>query len=172
MAGGIAGSWRNVSRLVGEVDDHPERVLATLREAQTLSFEGREADAFRAMDGRIKRLGPAFFTKFLYFTADQDRVGHALILDDRVRVGWRLLAGYYLREHSAKDYGRNCGEAGEAAQRLGLTASEVEACLYHLGRKVGTYERWLSANLELCQARLGDQTPFIADVLAQVDKAS
>lgn len=172
MAWGIAGSWRNVSRLVSEVETNSERVLATLREAQALSFEGSEADAFCALNGRIKRLGPAFFTKFLYFTANQDRVGHALILDDRVRVAWRILAGYYLRDDSAKDYARYCTEAGEAAQRLGLRASEVEACLYHLGRKVGSYERWLVANLELCRERLGEHAPSVGDVLAWSGRAS
>lgn len=172
IAWGIAGSYRNVPRLVTEVRDHTSRVVSTLREAQALSFEGREKDAFSAIDGKIKQFGPAFFTKFLYFTADQERVGHALTLDDRVRVAWRILAGYYLRYGSAKDYERYCTEAGEAAQRLGLKACEVEACLYHLGRKVDSYEDWLLTSLELCRDRLGARAPSIAEVLVKFAKPS
>lgn len=165
MAWGIAGTWRNVPRLATQVTTDSALVASLLRQAQRLSFEGQVRESYRALNQNIKFLGPAFFTKFLYFTADRSRPVHALILDERVRVAWRILVGVDLRSGYSQDYTEFCEAAAGAGRRTGLAPDEVEACLYHLGRQVGSYTGWLERSLRVYRERLGDRTPTIYEVL-------
>lgn len=87
---------------------------------------------------------PPSSLKFLYFTADRGQPVHALILDERVQVAWRILTGEDLRSGYSQDYAHFCESAGSSGGRVGLDPDEVEACLYNLGRKVGSYTAWLS----------------------------
>jgi hypothetical protein len=170
MAWGIAGTWRNIPGLSTYVAANTEQVTTALRRAQQLSYGGHVQEAYRALNGAIKHLGPAFFTKFLYFTADRGQPVHALILDERVRVAWRILTGENLRSGYSQDYARFCESAGSSGGRIGLAPDEVEACLYNLGRKVGSYTAWLEMSLSVCRDRLGAQAPSIRDVIDRPGK--
>lgn len=165
MAWGIAGTWRNIPGLSTYVAANTEQVTAALRRAQQLSYGGQVREAYRALNGGIKYFGPAFFTKFLYFTADRGQPIYALILDERVRVAWRILTCEDLRSGYSQDYARFCASAGSSGGRVGLAPDEVEACLYNLGRKVGSYTAWLEKSLSVCRDRLGADAPSIREVL-------
>ncbi|MGW4705283.1 8-oxoguanine DNA glycosylase OGG fold protein, partial [Streptomyces sp. NPDC004285] len=63
---------------------HAPRVLA---EAASVLGEGGAVEAYRVLRGAVKGLGPAFFTKFLYFVdqaADAPAAPRALVLDRKV----------------------------------------------------------------------------------------
>ncbi|MFF9091351.1 hypothetical protein ACF1BE_34355 [Streptomyces sp. NPDC014991] len=67
---------------------------AVAQAAKALREDGAVA-AYRTMNGAVKGLGPAFFTKFLYFLAlvtDSSEAPRALILDQRVARVLRLHA--------------------------------------------------------------------------------
>lgn len=170
MAWGIAGTWRNIPGLSAYVAANTGQVTAVLRRSQQLSYDGQVRDAYRALNGAIKYFGPAFFTKFLYFTADRGQPAHALILDERVRVAWRILTGEDLRSGYSQDYAHFCESAGLSGGRVGLAPDEVEACLYNLGRKVGSYTAWLERNLSACRQQLGVDAPSIREVLGRPGK--
>ncbi len=118
----------------------------------------------------MKYFGPAFFTKFLYFSADRAQPVYALILDERVRVAWQILTGDELRSGYSQDYIRFCKSAGSSGGRVGLGPDEVEACLYNLGRRVGSYTAWLEKSLDACRDRLGIDAPSFREVLDQPAK--
>lgn len=165
MAWGIAGTWRNIPGLSAYVAANTEQVTVALRRAQQMSYGGQVREAYRALNRSIKYFGPAFFTKFLYFTADRGQPVHALILDERVRVAWRILTGEDLRSGYSQDYAHYCESAGSSGGRVGLDPDEVEACLYNLGRKVGSYTAWLERCLSVCRDRLGDDSPSVREVI-------
>lgn len=168
MAWGIAGTWRNIPRLANGVAADVDRAAEALRQAQRLSFAGEVRGSYQALNGSIKYLGPAFFTKFLYFTADRSQAAYALILDERVRVAWQILTGEELQASSSADYARYCHAAGDSGRRAGLQPDEVEACLYHLGRRARSYTSWLEASLRLCRERLGAGAPSTREVLGRL----
>ena len=165
MAWGIAGTWRNIPGLSAYVAANTELVTAALRRAQQMSYGGQVRESYRALNGSIKYFGPAFFTKFLYFTADRGQPVHALILDERVRVAWRILTGENLRSGYSHDYAHFCESAGSSGGSVGLAPDEVEACLYNLGRKVGSYTAWLEWSLSVCRDRLGADAPSVQEII-------
>lgn len=165
MAWGIAGTWRNVPRLAKIVGTNVDQIASVLRQAQQLSYGGHVRESYRALNGSIKHFGPAFFTKFLYFTANRTQPVHALILDARVQVGWRVLTGQDLRMGYSQDYDHFCVAAASSGARAGLAPEEVEACLYRLGRRVGSYTGWLEQTLSVCWDRLGADAPSTREVL-------
>lgn len=82
-----------------------------LTEAAELATSEPEA-AYRLLNRKIKNLGPAFFTKFLYFSGAGDPVHPSLILDARVAAALRDHCGWdSLRVGGAwppETYGRYC----------------------------------------------------------------
>jgi hypothetical protein len=171
MAWGIAGTWRNIPSLSTYMGANTQSATVTLRRAQQVSYGGEVEEAYRALKGSIKYFGPAFFTKFLYFTADRAQPVHALILDERVRVAWQILTGDELRNGYSRDYARFCKSAGLSGGRVDLAPDEVEACLYNLGRKAGSYTAWLEKSVAVCRDRLGTDAPSIRELLDQLAMA-
>jgi len=119
-----------------EILDEPNVSDALVKAGATLREEGAVA-AYRMLYGAVRGLGPAFFTKLLYFldlAMDTPTVPRALILDQRVaRV---------VRTH---------------ATRVGLemeltAASDVAAWTWSDGgwtpHRYGVYLRWITAAAE------------------------
>ena len=95
LAWGIAGNFRNVGRIVRAVTADPNAIAQHLGTAADASYAGHPDAGFRILANRVPHWGPAFFTKYLHFTTDTTSPSkvQSLILDDRVRVAWRCLAG-------------------------------------------------------------------------------
>ena len=107
LAWGIAGNWRNVGRIITAVA--ADTITGLLVEAAAPPTPGILAAAFRVVTGHIPSWGPAFFTKYLHFTSDTSPAKvPCLILDDRVRLAWRCLAGEWLDRSSSSAYQRYC----------------------------------------------------------------
>lgn len=98
----LMGAWgtgskaQRVARVAKAL--HQPNLLDSLRTSAEMAREGDAVDAFAFLnarnEGRIKHLGPAFFTKWLYFTGykhDETTARRPLILDARVAstLGWR-----------------------------------------------------------------------------------
>lgn len=92
-----------------------------LRQAAQLARSGEPAAAYRTLirrgGGQIPGLGPAFFTKYLYFASESTEGVRALILDARVagalaRAGWsslpRQAGGGYSYNWYTATYGSYC----------------------------------------------------------------
>lgn len=89
-----------------------ERVLAQLCAASTVAREHGALAGFYALNnapGKVRHLGPAFFTKWLYFTTaveGPDDVAAAPILDMRVRQWIAGNTGVRLDLWRTRDYAR------------------------------------------------------------------
>lgn len=68
LAWGIAGNWRNVSRITTVAADTP-RIVDLLVEAAA-AYTGDPRTAYMVVAGQIPSWGPAFFTNDLHFTSD------------------------------------------------------------------------------------------------------
>ncbi|MFJ8441533.1 8-oxoguanine DNA glycosylase OGG fold protein [Kitasatospora griseola] len=123
---------------VAELDARLGSALTVLRE------EGAVA-AYRAFNNahRIPYLGPAFFSKVLYFAGDRDGDGamagphRPLILDRVVSVALRRLrivdAGWPLRGWTSSQYAQYLGVVHGLAQQRSVRPDRIEAALFHLG---------------------------------------
>lgn len=131
----------NHKRLRGIAKD-PLAAAATLRAAAFLARidpESAYAKLYRATGTPIPHLGPAFFTKYLYFAGGGFPTHPSTILDSRVahtlhtRCGWTSLRSG--GNWPPRTYQRYCS-------LLARWAAEEGA---HLGREVGPdeIERWL-----------------------------
>ncbi|MFD6057783.1 8-oxoguanine DNA glycosylase OGG fold protein [Rhodococcus wratislaviensis] len=142
LAWGSGGHVRNNHQRMDSVAKDPEIAADALKAAAELS-ESSPADAFDALYPRgrslLSGLGPAFFTKFLYF-AGAGAVNHpCVILDNRVaaalnQAGWTSLSTR--GPWPADAYARYCtllsrwaGEVGPAPQRPDL----IERWLFDQG---------------------------------------
>lgn len=92
------GNLKRIQAFMGEADRRQHTHL--LAEALTLAREGDAPSAYRALirrgGGRVSGLGPAFFTKLLYFASEDCPGTRCLILDARVagalaQAGWESL---------------------------------------------------------------------------------
>lgn len=166
MAWGLAGSWRNVGRLVAYVSANLSTVVPLLNDASAAAYTGDPRAAFSMLRRRVDRWGPAFFTKYLHFSADfgDSTKVQPLILDSRVHVAWRAFSGRWLDPTSAADYEDYCQKVYEIALTRGSEPGWVEGRLYQFARAIGTYEKLLEKRLELFAALLPpEDTPTIAD---------
>lgn len=114
----------------------PRKLLEGLRVASN----GSGVDGYFRFNNysqaRIKYLGPAFFTKLLYFAAGRPAPAdtrHPLILDRRVAValGWTKTSGWSTAEYS--DY-LDLVEALHERWRPDLPTDVIEYTLFHAGR--------------------------------------
>lgn len=119
-----------------DIDAHLEAVLGILRE------EGAVA-AYYAFnnDHRIKFLGPAFFTKVLYFAGHEQCVGawRPLILDRFVALALREAdTGEKWRGGgwTTPRYSRYLALAHDHAQRAGVLPDQIEAAWFAQGRRL------------------------------------
>jgi hypothetical protein len=123
------GAWRTASIL--QAHNHAPDRLAKV--AQGLA-ERSALDAYSLLGGacRLRGLGPAFGTKYLYFCAQPATGPRALILDRLVarwlarNAGVSLNPGFW----SSKTYGRYLELLGSWAEALGSTPDEVEMCIF------------------------------------------
>lgn len=103
-------AFRNPSRVRSFLTD-VDRNSELLTNAADLATSEPTA-AYRLLNGKIKNLGPAFFTKFLYFAGAGDSSHPSLILDARVAAALRDHCGWEsLRiggAWPADTYGRYC----------------------------------------------------------------
>lgn len=101
-----------------------------LTEAAGLSRTEPEA-AYRLLNGQIKNIGPAFFTKYLYFAGAGDPEHPSLILDARVAAALRDHCGWdSLRIGGAwppDTYGRYCSLLQRWARELTASGKKVHA---------------------------------------------
>lgn len=85
---GLASSTRQVPRRILAYSADRDGFAADLRAAAVLGRTDARA-AYANLRGLIQYIGPAFFTKFLYFAGGGDPGHPGLILDARVAMGLR-----------------------------------------------------------------------------------
>lgn len=153
LAWGVAGELRNAPTVVRNATsaDDRSRLNTLLGSVAELSRQGDIAGAYAAIYKKVKRLGPAFFTKFLYFTGDRSSGSpRALILDSRVTEAVFALTGRSFYGEKPAIYEGFCGLVDDCAQRVGCTPDEVEFRLFRLGVLIRTTRwRWLHAEASL-----------------------
>jgi hypothetical protein len=118
-----------------------EARLATVLDL--LRNEGAVAACFAFNNGhRVRFLGPAFFTKVLYFAGYESAAGayRPLILDSVVSRALRSTGadGIMWPDHgwTTKVYGRYLSIVHEHAQAVGVLPDRVEAALFSRGREL------------------------------------
>lgn len=141
LAWGGGRKARLMSKRLDSVAANPERAVSALRDAATAA-PANPADAYKILypAGRtvLKYLGPAFFTKYLYFAGGGAPAHPCAILDSVVATNLQLRGWVGLRSAGWSDvtYGRYCGLlaswAREASKRIGrpVAADEFEFLLY------------------------------------------
>lgn len=74
LAWGVMGDYRNAPTIVGSAagPEQHDRLNDILCAAAESSHRGEIGAAYKAIRGKVPRLGPAFFSKFLYFTSDRN----------------------------------------------------------------------------------------------------
>ena len=125
------GRWRT-RRILTETPDASARLCDV---AKTLSADGALA-AYRrlanAADCRIVGLGPAFGTKYLYFTQPPPQGPRALIVDALV-TEWldrETDLGFAAGAFSVPTYGRYLEMMHDWAASLGCEPDELESCMF------------------------------------------
>lgn len=169
LAWGVMGNFRNAGRIVdfAATDDGRTRSLTALRTAADASYGGKIEDAYRAfVDHKIPRLGPAFFSKVLFFTGDRtSNEPRCLIFDARVQSALPTVTGrhYPLTRTPVQMYARYCRDMHEWSQQHGVSPEAIEARLYTLGQATGNSRRaWLSAEVSLYRE---GRTPVTFDAI-------
>jgi hypothetical protein len=137
LAWGTGQSQRgNVTRIQSFVDASDRvRNVALLKDAAAFARNGDAAAAYRTLirrgGGQIRGLGPAFFTKFLYFASEGTNGTRCLILDARVagslrRAGWLSLPW---SERSGFNYNWYTATYASYCELVGRWAAEETARL-------------------------------------------
>lgn len=114
----------------------PERLLDGLTSATAGSADDGYFTFNNYSQARIKYLGPAFFTKLLYFAAGRPTPAdtrHPLILDTRVAValGWTKTFGWRTSDYS---HYLDLVEQLHERWRPDLPTDVIEYTLFHAGR--------------------------------------
>lgn len=154
LAWGTGPGQRGNIRRMQSFAHADDRVRNTelLREAARLARSGHPAAAYRTLirrgGGQIPGLGPAFFTKYLYFASEGTEGTRALILDARVagalaRAGWsslpRQAGGGYSYNWYTATYASYCDRlhtwaADESEKRdTDIYPDEIERALFEGG---------------------------------------
>lgn len=114
-----------------------------LRESATVAREGGPVEGYRYLNnapGKIAGLGPAFFTKWLYFVTARGSAGAASaapVLDALV-LRWLAGRGVPLPAGSTEHYARYVELLGSWGKPHGLAPAEVEERIFRLIRSDGT----------------------------------
>jgi hypothetical protein len=122
------GPWRT-ARILQDTSEARERLASVaqhLAEAGALDAYGRLAG-----DWRLRWLGPAFGTKYLYFCPQ--RVGPSALILDRLVAQWltqNARITFCPGGWSSRTYGRYLDLIGSWAAVLGVPADEVEQCIF------------------------------------------
>jgi hypothetical protein len=153
LAWGVMGDYRNASKIVASAADADQRARLNgiLQTAAEASHCGDIRAAYRAIHGKVPRLGPAFFSKFLYFATEPNSPGpRCLILDSRVSAAiFTLTDRDYAKETSAT-YERFCDAVHGWSDRFSEPDDVIEFRLYQFGQLIDSYRwRWLHAEATL-----------------------
>ena len=153
LAWGVMGDYRNSPTIVASAagDEQRHRLNDILRAASEASYRGDIRAAYTAIRGKVPRLGPAFFSKFLYFTADRDLSGRrAMILDSRVNAAIFTLTGRDYSEEKPAIYENFCAAVHEWSQKFDTPADVIEFRLYQFGQLIDSRRwKWLHAEVSL-----------------------
>lgn len=153
LAWGVVGDYRNAAAIVkGAAGDVKRSQLnAVLSAAADASYGGEIQAAYRAIHGEVPRLGPAFFSKFLYFTADRtSQRPRCLILDSRFTAAVFTLTGLGCSEEKAATYERFCHDVHRWSARYEVAPDLVEFRLYKFGQLIDSRRwKWLHAEVSL-----------------------
>ncbi|OBF43961.1 hypothetical protein A5719_01885 [Mycolicibacterium peregrinum] len=153
LAWGVVGDYRNATKIVSSAADAEQRARlnSVLRTAAEASHRGDIRSAYMAIHGKVARLGPAFFSKFLYLTSDRELPGpRCLILDSRVVAAVFTLTGHGYWKETAATYERFCSEVHRWSELFGEPDDVIEFRLYQFGRLIGSSRwRWLHAEASL-----------------------
>lgn len=169
LAWGVMGNFRNAGRIVdfAATDYGRVRLVTALRTAADASYAGKIEDAYRAfVDHKIPRLGPAFFSKVLFFTGDRASYEpRCLIFDSRVESALPMVTGkhYSLARKPVEVYARYCRDLHDWSQHHGVSPEAIESRLYQLGQATGnTHRAWLGAEVSLYRE---GRTPVTFDAI-------
>ena len=138
LAWGVMGDYRNTPTIVASAsgDEQRARLNDILRAAAEASFRGEIRSAYAAIRGKVPRLGPAFFSKFLYFTVDRESSGpRSVILDSRVSAAIFTLTGHDYSEERAATYERFCNEMHRWSQQFETPTDVIEFRMYQFGQE-------------------------------------
>lgn len=174
MAWGIAGNMRNVGRTAAFAAESTDRLSETLRRAADASYSGAPQDAYLEFinDGKVPRLGPAFFSKFLYFTGNRESTTRrCFIYDDRVHTALNIIKGQQpqLTSSTYADYSATVHRWSLAASDFAgslVPPDEIEFRLYLLGQDAGSQLNWLRT--EVAMHRRGECPIDFDSMLAEV----
>lgn len=153
LAWGVMGDYRNAPTIVNSAmgDAKHAELNNALAAAADASYRGDIRSAYSLLRGKVPRLGPAFFSKFLYFVADRDSAqARCLILDSRVSAAAFTLAGLEYFEERASTYDRFCRDVHRWSERFEVSADVIEFRLYQFGRLIDSRRwKWLHAEVSL-----------------------
>jgi hypothetical protein len=145
------GPWRT-ARILQTSVDAPDRLVSV---AQRLAEAGA-LDAYGLLGGdcRLRWLGPAFGTKYLYFCPQSPADPQALILD---RLVARWLARHVDRPFnslswSSRRYRRYLDLVGSWADALGVAPDDVEWCIFQ-AESDQTRNQWAATPTTVRQRR-------------------
>ena len=153
LAWGVMGDYRNAPTIVASAAgvDQRDRLNDILRRAAEASYRGEIRSAYAAIRGKVPRLGPAFFSKFLYFTADRDPPDpSSVILDSRVSAAAFTLTGRDYSEDKAATYERFCNDMHMWSRQFNTPADVIEFRMYQFGQLIDSRRwKWLHAEASL-----------------------
>jgi hypothetical protein len=153
LAWGVMGDYRNTPAIVTSAAGAEQRgrlneILCAAAEA---SYRGEIRSAYTAIRGKVPRLGPAFFSKFLYFTTDRGSSDPScVILDSRVIAAVFTLTGRDYSKEKAATYERFCNEIHKWSQQFEASVDVIEFRMYQFGQLVDSRRwKWLHAEASL-----------------------
>lgn len=138
-AWGAGRHLRLCAKRIEAVRDDPRHAGSALCEARELAGSDPRA-AYARMSHAIKYLGPAFFTKFLYFAGRGHPEHPCLILDANVARGLRAVKGQSLPTGGwgPDTYQTYCTLlhrwASEASTTSPVRADQIEYVLFQIGK--------------------------------------
>lgn len=153
IAWGMMGDYRNTPTIVASAAKGKQRSRLNdiLRATAQASHRGEILSAYKAIHGKIPRLGPAFFSKFLYFTADRESSSpRSIIFDSRVCAAVFTLTGHDYSKERAETYERFCNEMHRWSQLFDEPADGIEFRMYLFGQLIDSRRwKWLHAEASL-----------------------
>lgn len=166
LAWGVMGDYRNVPTIVNSVvgDEQRAQLNGILQAAAAASYGGEIRSAYTLISGKVPRLGPAFFSKFLYFTSDRaSSRATCLILDSRVSAAVFTLTGLDYFEERAATYEKYCLDMHRWSERFGVPHDVIEFRLYQFGQLIDS-RRWKWLHAEASLYRGGSQSVDFDDI--------
>jgi hypothetical protein len=153
LAWGVMGDFRNAPTIINSVADQGarSRLNQQLKDAASSSYQGLVEESYKMLHRKVPRLGPAFFTKFLYFTSDRSSPRpRCLILDSRVESAIFALTGLDFSKQDSATYERFCKKVAQWSDDFQVEPEEIEFRLYRFGQRIDSRRwRWLDAEVSL-----------------------